>query len=327
MTTTYNTQQEPFIWLDFEIDDFNVFEELVHSWSIDFLQLDGGTFYSQLQQLIFPEVQIGHTHFDCHLDQKGSSPDNMWTFVIMGEDASMFNYQHTKTESTSTMVLYSPGQEINAVSYEGFHIYTFSVHVDHMKQLLAHLGMDEIEEKLKKIDRVELDHTQADALRKQLQGILNNAAAQEEKLITAEGKYLILNYLPTMFLKEIGTKLGCAKEKVKQNKAIHFLEARAYIHTYLREQITVEDVAKKFQLSERSLRNYFKEELNTSPKKYLTALRLRKVRDELKAAKTSKGLIEKTARKFGFQHMGQFSKAYKEHFKELPSETLKKPKL
>ncbi len=258
MTTTYNTQQEPFIWLDFEIDDFNVFEELVHSWSIDFLQLDGGTFYSHLQQLIFPEVQIGHTYFDCHLDQRGSSPDNMWTFVIMGEGASMFNYQHTKTESTSTMVLYSPGQEINAVSYDGFHIYTFSVHVDHMKQLLAHLGMDEIEEKLKKIDRVELDHTQADALRKQLQGILNNAAAQEEKLITAEGKYLILNYLPTMFLKEIGTKLGCAKEKVKQNKAIHFLEARAYIHTYLREQITVEDVAKKFQLSERSLRNYFK---------------------------------------------------------------------
>jgi len=85
----------------------------------------------------------------------------------------------------------------------------------------------------------------------------------------------------------------------------------------------VEEVAEKFQLSERSLRNYFKEELNISPKKYLIASRLRKIRDELKAAKPSKGLVEQTARKFGFHHMGQFSKAYKDFFGELPSQTLK----
>jgi len=36
----------------------------------------------------------------------------------------------------------------------------------------------------------------------------------------------------------------------------------------------------------------------------------------------NKGLIDYTARKFGFQHMGPFSKTYKEYFGELPSETL-----
>ncbi len=36
-----------------------------------------------------------------------------------------------------------------------------------------------------------------------------------------------------------------------------------------------------------------------------------------------KGVVEKTARKFGFYHMGQFAKSYKEFFGELPSQTLK----
>jgi len=49
---------------------------------------------------------------------------------------------------------------------------------------------------------------------------------------------------------------------------------------------------------------------------------LTKIRDELQVLKKDKGLVEKTARKFGFNHMGQFSKAYKDFFGELPSKTL-----
>jgi hypothetical protein len=80
--------------------------------------------------MILPEIQIGHTHFNCHLDQKGAAPKDMWTFVIMGEDASMFKFNHATTQSTSTMVIYSPGQEINAVTYDGF-IFIHSPSTDH----------------------------------------------------------------------------------------------------------------------------------------------------------------------------------------------------
>ncbi len=327
--TIQNTEQEPFLWIDFKLNNFDHFTEVVHSWDVDFLQLDGGSFYSELKQMILPEVQIGHTHFNCHLDQKGASPDDMWTFVIMGEDASMFKFNHKTTQSTSTMVIYSPGYEINAVSYDGFHIYTFSVKQSHLQKLTQELGLDMIEEKLSKIDRVELDSKQADSLRNLLKNILANVESLEHKVITSEGKKLLLNFLPIKFLKEIGSQIGCSKEKIVQEKDMFFMEARAYMHTHLHETINIEEIAKKFKLSERSLRNYFKEELSTSPKQYLTTLRLTKIRDELKVATmekglVEKGLVEKTARRFGFNHMGQFSKAYKEFFGELPSETLKK---
>ena len=101
------------------------------------------------------------------------------------------------------------------------------------------------------------------------------------------------------------------------------MEVRAYMHTHLHEAINIEEISNKFKISERSLRNYFKEELNTSPKQYLTVLRLSKIRGELQVLKMKKGLVEKTARRFGVTHMGQFSKRYKNFFGELPSETLR----
>ncbi len=324
MTIENNTEQEPFFWIDLEINNFNHFKEVVHSWDIDFLQLDGGTFYSRLQQVILPEIQISHTYFDCHLDQKGASPDDMWSFVIIGEDASMFNFNHEMTKSTSTMVIYTPGSEINAVSYAGFQVYILSVTREHLLQLTQSLGLNAIEEKLSKIDRVELTPLQANSLRDQLKDMLNSVSSLEHKVISSEGKKLLLNFIPMKFLKEIGTQIGCAEEKIVQEKDMFFMEARAYMHTHLHETISIEEIARKFNLSERSLRNYFKEELNTSPKQYLTTLRLTKIRDELKVATMKKGLVEKTARRFGFNHMGQFSKSYKEYFGELPSGTLRK---
>ena len=324
MTIKNEIQQEPFLWIDLEINDFDQFTEVVHSWDIDFLQLDGGTFHSELKQMVLPEVQIGHTYFDCHLDQKGVSPDDMWTFVIMGEDASMFKFNHETTLSTSTMVIYSPGSEINAVSYDGFHIYTFSVAQKYLQKLTQELGLDEIEEKLKQIDRVELDPEQADSLRDQLKDILADASSLKHKAMSPEGKKLLLHFVPMKFLKEIGSQIGCAKDKVVHEKHFLYLEARAYMHTHLHEQLNIEEIAKKFKLSERTLRNYFKEELGTSPKQYITALRLAKVREELKVSHMEKGVVEKTARRFGFTHMGQFAKVYKEYFGELPSETLRK---
>jgi len=192
----------------------------------------------------------------------------------------------------------------------------------HFQKITQALGLDKIEEKLSQIDRVELDPEQADSLRMQLKDILDDASSLKHKVITPEGKDLLLNFVPVKFLKEIGTQIGCAKEKIVEEKHFMYLEARAYMHTHLDKQISIEKIAKKFKLSERTLRNYFQDELNASPKQYLTALRLTKIRDELKVSTVEKGLVEKTARRFGYNHMGQFSKAYKDFFGELPSQTL-----
>ena len=324
MQNLKNEELQSYLWIDFETDDLEEFAKATQSWQMDFVKLDTQPFKAKVQQIIFPEIQIGHAQFYNHLDQKGVSPNGMWTFVIMGEDASMFKFNHTETLTTSTMVIYSPGYEINAVSYEGFHVYTFSISESHFKNITQTLGLNRIEDKLSKIDRVELDTEQVISLRNLLKDRLNAAATSPYSIMSQEGKRLLLHYLPVKFLKEIGDKVGCARHKIVQEKDMIFMEARSYMHTHLDKPITISDIAKKFKISERSLRNYFMRELNISPKQYLITLRLTKINYILKNEKEIKGLIEQTARRFGFNHMGQFAQSYKDFFGELPSETLSK---
>jgi len=315
---------KPLIWVDAEFKDFDQFGEATRDWDIDFYQLDDTPFHSSLQHVILPEIQIGHTTFDTQIDQKGASPKNMWSFIILDNNSSMFSFNHEKTQSTSTMLIYPPGEKINVVSTQGFGIYVFSVEKSHLHNIAISLGLKEIEKKLAEIDRVELTQEQANRLREELKSILSSISMMEDKVLMKEEKKLYLELLPIEFLKEIHIHAGCATKKNFKKKHILLMQIRAHMHTNIGSYLTIEDIAEKFDLSSRTLRNYFLEEFNTSPKQYLRALRLAKVRYELELTPRRIKSIENTARKFGFHHMGQFSKAYKDFFGELPSQTLLK---
>jgi len=96
------------------------------------------------------------------------------------------DFNHQMTQSTSTMLIYSPGHIINAVSTSGFEVYVLSVERTHLHKIAASLGLTEIEEKLNKIDRVELDEDQANRLREQLQNILTAVSRTEDKVNTVQ---------------------------------------------------------------------------------------------------------------------------------------------
>ncbi len=322
MQTPTNQNMLPLKWVDVEFNNFDHFNKAVQEWEIDFHHLDGKPFHSRIQQIVLPELHIGHTFFNNHIDQKGKSPKNMWAFVIMGKESSMFNFNHQETKSTSTMLIYAPGQEINVVNRSGFEIYILSVEKTHFKKIAAGLGFNDIENKLSKIDRVELEIEQANSLREQLKNILNYVASLDQKMLTTQGRSLFLELLPTKFLKEISLHAGCTPKRVFKKRHLLYMESRAYIHTHAHLLISVASIAKKFELSEKTLRNYFQDEFGISPKQYITTLRLQRVKETLKSKPTAS--IEQIARKQGFNHMGQFANSYKKLFDELPSETLDK---
>ncbi len=80
------------------------------------------------------------------------------------------------------------------------------------------------------------------------------------------------------------------------------------------------EVCRHVGASRRKLNYCFQEALGTSPVKYLRAVRLNGVRRELRSAR---GSVQDAAARWGFWHLGQFSRDYKGQFGELPSQTLK----
>jgi len=76
-------------------------------------------------------------------------------------------------------------------------------------------------------------------------------------------------------------------------------------------------------VSERTLQYAFHDIMGMSPLTYLHRLRLHRARDELRDAKSGSTSVTDVALNWGFWHFGEFSRAYKNCFGELPSKTLR----
>ena len=86
--------------------------------------------------------------------------------------------------------------------------------------------------------------------------------------------------------------------------------------------IYLTDLCKVAGVSERTLEYAFKAVLGLTPMAYLIRLRLHRVRQALLVAPPGSTTVSAEALRWGFWHFGEFSRAYKDCFGELPSETL-----
>jgi AraC-like DNA-binding protein len=93
---------------------------------------------------------------------------------------------------------------------------------------------------------------------------------------------------------------------------------------HMDHKITVSSLAKKYNISEKGLQNGFNSLFGITPNQFMRLLKLNLVHHELVQKSAMQSTIEQVAQKWGFSHMGRFSKYYTELFGENPSVTLKK---
>ncbi len=106
------------------------------------------------------------------------------------------------------------------------------------------------------------------------------------------------------------------------SRVVQVAEDYALAHTA--EPLYVTDLCKAAGVSERTLQYAFKAVMGMTPVAYLTRLRLHRVRQALRAATHGSTTVTAEALRWGFWHFGEFSRAYKECFGELPSDTLRR---
>jgi transcriptional regulator GlxA family with amidase domain len=99
--------------------------------------------------------------------------------------------------------------------------------------------------------------------------------------------------------------------------------AEAYVRTHTGGSVPVSTLCRVVGLSERGLRNAFYGVRGMSPKRYLTAARLRAARRALRNARGGDTTVTGVATRYGFYELGRFAASYKEAFGETPSATLR----
>ncbi len=101
-------------------------------------------------------------------------------------------------------------------------------------------------------------------------------------------------------------------------------QAEAMVMESLDRPLSIFDLCKQLDVSERTLRYGFQEYFGIAPAAYLKMQRLNGAKEQLKSAAEERLTITEVAIKWGFWHMGQFAKDYKKMFGESPSETLRR---
>jgi AraC-like DNA-binding protein len=114
------------------------------------------------------------------------------------------------------------------------------------------------------------------------------------------------------------------KERTRQAYSQIVKSAEDHVLARGGERVQVSDLCRAADVSERTLECAFKEITGLSPVAYLNRLRLHRVRSALLAAEPSSTQVSVEALKWGFWHFGEFSRAYKQCFGELPSDTLRR---
>ncbi|WGD48622.1 helix-turn-helix domain-containing protein [Bradyrhizobium sp. CB1650] len=129
----------------------------------------------------------------------------------------------------------------------------------------------------------------------------------------------IMDMLPTARPSDQGRSATVRKRTVDR--------ARELMHGSGDRSLSLLEVCKAVGASPRKLGYCFHEVLGTSPMHYWRAMRLNRVRRDLKRSDGAKTSVYDVAVQHGFWHFSQFSLDYKRHFSELPSETLRRARL
>jgi AraC-like DNA-binding protein len=113
-------------------------------------------------------------------------------------------------------------------------------------------------------------------------------------------------------------------DHVHQSQTLVVKAAEDHALSHVDERVYVTDLCRAAAVSERALEYAFKEVMGLTPMGYLIRLRLHRVRQALLAATQGATTVSTVALDWGFWHFGEFSRAYKDCFGELPSDTLRR---
>ena len=221
-----------------------------------------------------------------------------------------------------------PGVEVGFVSEAGWQSVAFLVSA---RELAAHLAERRLETELRLPRGLEILRVPPEQGRRLFawgKRLADFAARQPTRFETGRRERVAAR---AELLETLVATVGVADEhepsrgdRTRRAQSLIVKRAEDFALANATESIQVGDLCRAAGVSERTLEYAFKEILRTTPKAYLARLRLHRVRRTLLSAKRGSTTVSAAALDSGFWHFGEFSRAYRECFGELPSATLRR---
>jgi AraC-like DNA-binding protein len=227
------------------------------------------------------------------------------------------------------MLAVEPAAEGRFVVDAGYEAIAFLVHAQDIKDQLVTRGREADFRMPSGVELLQVDAEKVRTLYDWGKRLVDVAAREPRRFDegTKERAAVQVELLETL-LATLDTASSSEPTYSERTRQAHSLVVRAaedHAMSHIDEPLHVTDLCRAAGISERALQYAFKEVMGMSPREYLVRLRLHRVRQALLAASQRTSTVSVEALKWGFWHFGEFSRAYKDCFGELPSDTLRRP--
>jgi AraC-like DNA-binding protein len=286
------------------------------NWDLDFRQLDAGPLDARTSVIAAPRIQITRFNFNRSFHQVGNPPANLLTFGVLGVDVSDITWCSRPLQG-GAIVNFNLDSGFECVSQSDFLAYGLSLDIELIQALANQMGITTPVDELAK-SQISWFSPHTQGLCRKLSTLF--AQAGYEKSTGLHENAAFIN-------EEIGQSLLRILSGPDHSETI---ESPAHRQRVLRRSmeiladpenlpITVSKLCEAAYTSLSTLHRAFQAEFDVSPKAYIRARCLSAVRDELASAPPDTRVSE-IANRWGFWHMGQFAKDFKNQFGHLPSE-------
>ncbi|WP_164661389.1 helix-turn-helix domain-containing protein [Tropicibacter sp. Alg240-R139] len=226
------------------------------------------------------------------------------------------------------MVVAAPGTEADLVLEPGYESVTVMMSPDDLKRLLLDHGEVEVNPFAQRFEFRTCDGPQVQEFWSLCQKVANTAERRLKffglsEIARASAQTEIQEALVSVLSAEDSADRKLENDVLQRYSKI-IKDVEAFSMRHLDGPVLVRDLCRHANVSERTLHFAFREILNMPPAAYLRRLRLHRARSDLQLGSKSSTTVSAVALDWGFWHFGEFSRAYKALFGEMPSATLKR---
>lgn len=300
--------------------DFDSYNVAAKGWGLDFIQLDRGTLDAELTIVQSTRVLVINTILNRAVHQQGLAPLLGRTFGLYARPLDNARVRWLDGQfSPDTLAVFPADGAYESYSAPGMDVLAITIDQNYLEQVSEVTNLQRSIDLLPKLGGTFLcPPVEIDRIRDAAFAILQNRQGQviARRALEFDLVFHLLNALAEPSSERRRTPL--------RNRDKAFAACIEQIRENSSDQLTVPDLSKSAGASERTLRYAFFEKLGISPKTYLSAVRLNRVRSQLLQANGVNARIYDIASNQGFWHMGQFAADYRTLFGEQPSDTLKR---
>jgi AraC family transcriptional regulator, ethanolamine operon transcriptional activator len=307
--------------LHHRFQDADAFGQAFHDDDLSLTQLEVGRFEGSVMKIQVEDLQLVRMATSCSLYTLGSKPPDRFTFAISLVEPKAIFVSHKQALPPQALFGFDPTREINLVTPCHLCLAVVSIPTDRFQQYLQEVERDDLDTKFFQQNAIQIEDHRLGNLRDYLNQIFHLGVTNPDFL--AKMPNLIAGDLLPLLVNCLSDQACPRLCLYPFRRAAIVQEAEAYMLDHLDEPLTLEAICKAVKASKSALSYGFQDIFGLSPMAYLKTIRLNGVRRALKASHPTTATVLGIANRYGFWHMGHFSKDYRQMFGELPSDTLR----